>query len=452
MTIGGDRLPPPDELSSVDVRLRHPAPDSRTGSAERRRLTGALRDSGYVLARAPLSLAAFIVVLTTLALGAGLLVLFVGLAVLVLSAIVARAVAHTERSLLRGLADRPAPTPAYLAGDGGTVRRLLTVLRDPQSWLDIAWCLVGFPISAVTWPFVVAWWSAAVGGLTWPLWGWTLPTGDGNRQLPQLLGLGSGYLVGVVFWMIVGAVFAVTLPLVMRGLRLVNAAPAEQLLCGRAQWQAEVDRQRHGRTAARSAQSGALRRLERDIHDGPQQRLVRLGMDLGRARQQVNTDPERAGATLDEAIAQTRATLEELRALSRGIAPPVLVDRGLVEALRELVSRATVPVHLTVEIGTGEMNGDLPEDVQTAAYFVVSEALTNVAKHSMATYALVDVRQEDGVLIVSVQDDGVGGAQLAKGHGLLGLSDRARAVDGLLTVSSPAGGPTEVRAELPCGS
>lgn len=446
MTIGGDRLPQPDELSSVDVRLRHPAAAPRPGSAVRRWFRAALRDSGYVLARAPLSLAAFIVVVTTLALGAGLLVLFVGLVVLALTVVVARAVAHTERSLLRGLLDRDAVTPTYRQGGCSRVRRMLTLLRDPQSWLDIAWCLVGFPLSAVTWPFVVAWWSAALGGLTWPLWGWTLPTGDGNQQLPQLLGLGSDYWVGAVFWVVVGALFAATLPPAMRALRLVNAAPAEQLLCGRAQWQAELDRQRDGRSAARSAQSDALRRLERDIHDGPQQRLVRLGMDLGRARHQMGTDPQRAGATIDEAIAQTRATLDELRALSRGIAPPVLVDRGLVEALRELVTRAPVPVHLTVEID------DLPEDVQTAAYFVVSEALTNVAKHSMATYALVDVRQEDRVLIVSVQDDGVGGAQLAKGHGLLGLSDRARAVDGLLTVSSPPGGPTEVRAELPCGS
>lgn len=450
MTIHGNRMPQPDELGTVDVRRRPPAEDPANRSAGGLGsgwFTGLGRRTGYVFAQWPLALAAFIVVVTLLAVGAGLSITVIGLPVLALAALGARVAAHAERSLQRRLLGRSAPTPAYRRADGGWLRRTLTTLGDPQSWLDIVWALVGFVLSTVTWAVGVAWWSVTVGALSWPLWSWSLPDDSDSAQVPELIGLGRHYVVDLTFYLLVGLLAAVTLPWVMRVLSLVTAAPAEVLLCGRARWQRELDRQRDGRSAARSAQSGALRRLERDIHDGPQQRLVRLGMDLGRAKQQMTTDPQRAGATLDEAIAQTRATLDELRALSRGIAPPVLVDRGLVEALRELVTRATVPVHLTVEI-----DDEVPEDVQTAAYFVVSEALTNVAKHAMATYALVDVRQEQRVLVVSVQDDGVGGAQLAKGHGLLGLSDRARAVDGLLTVSSPPGGPTEVRAELPCGS
>lgn len=446
MTTHDDRIRPPDELGTVDVQLRTPPAEPPGRALAGRWFAGLGRRSAYVLVGWPLALAAFVVVLTMLAVGAGLSITVVGLPILALAALVARTAAYAERSLLRGLLGRSAPTPAYRRSDQGWLRRTLTTLGDPQSWLDIVWCLVAFVLSTVTWVMAVVWWSVTLGALSWPLWGWSLPVGA-NLGFSQMLGVVSFYPVEAAFWVVFGALLFAILPWVMRVLALLNAAPAQMLLCGRAQWQRELDRQRDGRTAARSAQSGALRRLERDIHDGPQQRLVRLGMDLGRARQQVDTDPARAGATLDEAIAQTRATLEELRALSRGIAPPVLVDRGLVEALRELVTRAPVPVHLTVDVG-----GDLPEDVQTTAYFVVSEALTNVAKHAMASYALVDVQQDGDLLRVRVQDDGIGGAQLAKGHGLLGLSDRARGVDGLLRVSSPAGGPTEVLAELPCGS
>lgn len=218
------------------------------------------------------------------------------------------------------------------------------------------------------------------------------------------------------------------------------------MMSSRADLQQEVQSLVKGRQAARTAEAGSLRRLERDIHDGPQQRLVRLGMDLGRAKKQVEADPEKARQTLDEAIAQTRATLDELRALSRGIAPPVLSDRGVRAAMQEIIARSTVPGHL--QMGVPE---DLPEHVQTAAYFVVSEALVNVAKHSMATYAIVELSCDRKVLTVKVSDDGIGGAQLAKGHGLGGLSDRVRGIDGVLNVTSPAGGPTQVVAEIACG-
>jgi len=204
---------------------------------------------------------------------------------------------------------------------------------------------------------------------------------------------------------------------------------------------------REQRDSAVSAEATALRRLERDIHDGPQQRLVRLAMDLGRARQQLASDPEAAKATIEEALGQTRETLDELRALSRGIAPPILADRGLPSALAALASRSTVPVGLSVD----ERLPRLPAIVENTAYFVVAEALANLAKHSQARAAAVDVVRIDGRLAVTVLDDGIGGAHMAKGHGLSGLADRVRAADGTLTVDSPAGGPTVIRAELPCG-
>jgi signal transduction histidine kinase len=196
--------------------------------------------------------------------------------------------------------------------------------------------------------------------------------------------------------------------------------------------------------AAVSAEAIALRRLERDIHDGPQQRLIRLAMDLGRAEQQFDSDPEKARATVAEALAQTRETLDELRALSRGIAPPILVDRGLPAALTALAGRCTVPVDLDVP-----PIGRLDPATETAAYFVVAEALTNVAKHSHATEARVALEQDGGHLRVEVVDDGIGGASLAKGHGLSGLDDRVRAVGGELTVKSAEGLGTLLKVALP---
>jgi signal transduction histidine kinase len=170
-------------------------------------------------------------------------------------------------------------------------------------------------------------------------------------------------------------------------------------------------------------------------------------MDLGRARQQLDTDPQAARATIEEALGQTRETLDELRALSRGIAPPILTDRGLAAALHALAVRGVIPVHLSIDPSLGR----LPPVVENTAYFVVAEALTNVAKHSQATTCAVAVGRVDGRLQVAVVDDGRGGANVAKGHGLAGLADRVRAAGGTLGVASPAGGPTEIRAELPCG-
>ena len=169
-------------------------------------------------------------------------------------------------------------------------------------------------------------------------------------------------------------------------------------------------------------------------------------MDLARAKRQTSRDPRAAETILDGAIAQTRETLDELRSLSRGIAPPVLVDRGLVAALAEVAVRSGVP---------GAVDADVPrlsEHVEQAAYFVASEALANLNKHSGARAAELGAVVEDGALRLWVVDDGVGGASVDKGHGLAGLVHRLDGVDGRLSVASPAGGPTRVEAVIPCGS
>jgi signal transduction histidine kinase len=332
--------------------------------------------------------------------------------------------------------------------DQGWFRRWLVPILDPQSWLDTLYILVAFVTSTTAWSFAVTWWAGALGGLTFPLWGWAVPDGRHNRDLPDLIGLGHSYWVRVVFYMISGVIFAGTLPAVIHGFARLQSGLGRLLLSSRSEAQAQVDQLVVGRQAARSAEASALRRLERDIHDGPQQRLVRLSMDLGRAQKQAGSDNPQLVGTLDAALRQTQDTLDELRALSRGIAPPVLADRGLRAAVEELAARSVIPIQIHIDLPPDR----LADHVETAVYFVVSEALTNVAKHSGATECTVAVSMTDENVMVQVSDNGHGGAHLSKGHGLVGLHDRVRAAEGVLNVASPVGGPTVIEAEVPCGS
>jgi signal transduction histidine kinase len=187
------------------------------------------------------------------------------------------------------------------------------------------------------------------------------------------------------------------------------------------------------------------RRLERNLHDGAQARLVGVALLLGHARRRVAADPEETATLLDRAMVELKASLAELRELARGIHPAVLTERGLAPALHALASRAPLPVAV-------ETDGDqrLPAPVEVAAYFVVAEALANVAKYAQATEATVAVRRVNGCVTVEVADDGIGGADAAQGSGLLGLGDRVGALDGTLSLESPAGRGTRLRVEIPC--
>jgi signal transduction histidine kinase len=403
-------------------------------------------DSGYALSALFLALPAFVLVVVSLALGIGLMVLVGGLLLLWVAVMVARGFARVERIRLRGMLGKPAATPAYLCPrpEDSFWRKALLPLRDAQSWLDVVWCLVGLVTGTVAFSLAVAWWSAAAGGLTYWFWQRWLPEPD--TTLAELLGFGEGRDPESLLNLVIGALALLTLPLVMRFAASLHGSLAHVMLSSRAELQQEVRRVEGGRDAARVAEADSLRRLERDIHDGPQQRLVRLTMDLGRARRQLAEDPDRASETIDAALLQARETVDELRSLSRGIAPPLLVDRGLTAALGELTVRSEVPVEATIDV-----TDTLPPHVETAVYFVVAEALTNVAKHSEATRASVGVWMENGGVEVRIEDDGVGGAHPAKGSGLAGLQQRVLAADGRLEVSSPAGGPTVVSAFIPAG-
>ena len=200
---------------------------------------------------------------------------------------------------------------------------------------------------------------------------------------------------------------------------------------------------------ARPAQDAAVaqterQRLERDLHDGAQQRLVALSLELGLLEDRFERDPE-AKAALDQTRREVTESLRELRELARGIHPAVVPGHGLAVALKTLAARAQVPVRLTLDL-----DGRLPERQEVAAYYVVCESLTNVARYAYASSAAVEVRYADGRLVVEVVDDGVGGADTRRGSGLRGLADRVEALGGRLRVWSPEGGGTRVEAEIPC--
>jgi signal transduction histidine kinase len=310
-------------------------------------------------------------------------------------------------------------------------------------------------------------WAASGGGYFWPAWVW-LGTGGllgihsvvhralgapavrgrSVRVHAEAYGLVVGFLVivwalsgGSVFWPFWPAL-GLGMPLAIHALVVFRDRlnPArERALTER------VDELTRTRRGALDVQAAELRRIERDLHDGAQARLVSLSMLVGRAEEQLGDRPEVA-ALVRRAREEAGAAIGELRDLARGIAPPVLADRGLGAAVQALGARAPMPV--VVEVADEDRP---PPVVETAAYFVVAEALTNVAKHAGGAPARVVVSRDARRLLVVVSDEGPGGAD-PRGGGLTGLRHRVEAIDGTLTVISPAGGPTTIRAELPCAS
>ena len=406
------------------------------------------RDAAFLLLSGPLSLLAFYLVVPLTALGVVTTIIWVGLLLLVIDLSIAGGFANIARLAVARVDGREPVPGGYLVPEPGVSarRRLFQRLRDPQRWMDLLWAVIYFPVSLITWIISVVWLALAVAGLLAPIADITLdlvldPTIGQQRQgLAHLLGLQPELLWDIGFNLTCGIVFSLTAPAVLRGLASMQSGLIRSMLS----WRSEVSRLQTSRAAVQRAEADTRRRLERDIHDGPQQRLVRLRMDLARAQRQAEKDPVAASAIIQGAMDQTQQTLDELRQLSRGIAPPVLVDRGLAAAITEAATRSSVPVTVSTELP------DLPDHVSQAAYFVVSESLANLNKHSGATAAGVEARVVDGALQVRISDNGIGGASTAKGHGLAGLVERLNGVDGRLTITSPTGGPTTVEAMIPC--
>lgn len=403
------------------------------------------RDSAYLFVTFPVALASFVLLVTGISLALGLVVVWVGVPIGAATLGLAVGFEKLERARLAARGTVLAPI-VYAPVPGIGLRAQLQRLADPKRWAAVLHGVLALVVSTLTWSVLVTWWAGAAGGLSYWFWERWLPEGD--TGLAELLSLPVS---NSQIYVVTGALFAITLPPVLAWCTGLHAVMARWLLTGssRRALAAQVSDLTARRAAAAAAETASLRRLERDIHDGPQQRLVRLGMDLSTATRRLDDDPAEARRLLDEARAQAAETLAELRALSRGIAPPILADRGLAAALAAVAARSTVPTSVEVDLGD-----DRPAPpIEGAAYFVVTESLANVAKHSDAGAAVVRAATvgegPERVLSIEVLDDGVGGADPAKGHGLAGLVDRVEGVGGLLDVSSPVGGPTLVRATLP---
>jgi signal transduction histidine kinase len=417
------------------------------------------RELGFLLLAFPIALAGFLTSLALFSTGVGTVAVFlIGIVLIIGALFVSRAFGTLELIRLEW-AGRPAiqrPPWSDAAREPGFWRGFWALLSNAHLWLYLVHTMViNFAVSLVTWTIAFAWTVTGVAGVT--AWFWRLLDFGGDPTFvvrtffnDDVMGRALDDLLSFV----IGATLLATLPFVTRGLVLLHdviarvtlgAFPSEAL-------RAQVGDLEASRGAAISAEGHSLRRLERDIHDGPQQRLVRLQMDLAAADRQLDTDPAKARALIAEAVQQSKDALEELRALSRGFAPPILLDRGLVAALESAAVRSTVPVVIVSELPDGL---ELPQEIERNAYFVASEALTNAAKHSGATNveARVAVRRvldtDDTWLDVTVSDNGGGGAVPVEGHGLAGLDERLHGLGGTLELDSPVGGPTVVTAHLP---
>lgn len=398
------------------------------------------RNLAVIIGMFALSLAAFVVCTTLFSLGLGLLVVVVGLFILVGCLIVAGWSSRMTMALLSyaGIQLPPTRYPGPGPGFRGKLRRLTYV----QSWRDLLHVLVNFILSTVTLSLTLAWTVGGLGGVTYWFWSQWLPQPP-DQGLAALLGY-PGRFAEITLNTVLGALLLITAPFVLRGLVRLHGAVAYALLVDETPaLREQVSELAQSRTAAGEAEVQTLRRLERDLHDGPQQRLVRLGMDLSAAQRRLDDDPRQARALLDEALQQSQYALAEIRTLSRGIAPPILAEQGLAAAITALAARGTISTSVEVE------DVQLSDAAQNAAYFVVAEALANMEKHSQARSASIEVRRVGALAVINITDDGVGGASPAKGHGLSGLVDRLAGVDGTLTVSSPSGGPTVLTATIP---
>jgi len=400
--------------------------------------------TGYLLARFPLGVFWFTIAVTGLTVGVATAIVWVGLPILFLAAVLWRAGARAERSLLRGALGIDIPDPYRPAPAGSPLARFRARLTDSTTWRDLVYLVLLPPLGALWLVLVLTIWGVPLALLLTPLWYRLVPAGAGLLQngsgvnlvdtLPKALAVAA-----------VGLVLCLAAAHLIRGLATLHGTIARGLLGPTSR--AEAEEQRSKRVKAVDVAAAERRRIERDLHDGAQQRLVALAMDLGMAREKLASQPEAARILLDEAHDEAKRALTELRNLARGIHPAVLTDRGLDAAISALAARSPVPV----EVGA-HLDGRPPPTVESTAYFVVAEALANVAKHAAATRAEVHVAREGERLVVEVRDDGVGGADPAGGGGLAGLADRLASVDGRLVIASPQGGPTVVRAELPCAS
>jgi signal transduction histidine kinase len=358
------------------------------------------KEIAHLLANLPVSLIGFTYVVTVLSTGAFMTLTVIGLPLLAGGLMGARLLGKLERGRARTLlgvrVDEPSPLP--WRGRGGFLPALWMALKDPVGWRTVLYEFIRLPWGILT--FTITLTSLFV---LWPV-----------------------------------------LPFIARGLANADRAMVRGLLSPSDELERRIAELESDRGVVVDTAAADLRRIERDLHDGAQARLVNLAMGLGLAKEKLLEDPDTAASMVEEAHGEVKMALQELRDLARGIHPAVLTDRGLDAALSAVASRCTVPVKVTADLPMRPAAA-----IEGIAYFTVSELLQNVSKHSGARSASVDVWRSDNRLLIQVWDDGRGGASLDGGTGMAGLADRLGAVDGLFIIESPVGGPTTITAELP---
>jgi signal transduction histidine kinase len=332
-----------------------------------------------------------------------LVIVWVGVPIFSAFVVVTRAIANVRRGWAGSLLGSPVPSAYLRVTQRGILGRGRALASDRSTWRDIVWLAV-----------------------------------DGLAGTVIAAGALVESILGLIFWWMPRSV------LVLANAQLTRAllSPSDKAELAR-----RVQELTESRAETVDTQAAELRRIERDLHDGAQARLVSLGMSLGMAEELLDRDPEAVRRLLIEARTANTEALAELRDLVRGILPPVLADRGLVGAVEALALTSPVPVDISADVP-----GRVPAPVETAAYFAVAEAISNIIKHSGASRASVHLALDDGLLTIHVTDDGRGGAVVGQGSGLRGVDRRLSAFDGSLEVSSPPGGPTTLTMEVPCAS
>ena len=410
----------------------------------------------YGLIGLPIAVVGFALSVSFVSLGIGTLITFIGIFVLAFAVILGRWLGAMDRGLINGLLDGRIQRPrSFRARRSGVFGWVLSRLGDPVGWRGIAYQLVRFPLAVVTFCFTVVFWSYTLGGLTYWIWYRFLPSqvgADGRRHRGASLWNTNTTSYFVDTWprilvtALIGVVLLWLTPWIVHGFTSLDRLLGRALLSpvSVSQRVRELEQTRSDAVATSNEQ---LRKIERDLHDGTQARLVALAMNLGQAKEDLASDDpaaaERVRSLIEGAHQQTKETLTELRDLARGIHPPIL-DNGLESALASLGARSPIQVHLAI---------DLPRrpsmTTETVTYFAIAELLTNAVKHSGSSAISVRVRPRGEEIVFSVADNGRGGAVLGGGSGLDGVQRRLATVDGTLDLDSPLGGPTTVTGVLP---
>jgi signal transduction histidine kinase len=398
-------------------------------------------DTAYLLLGLPAGVIAFTVVITGWATALGLAITLIGFPIALATIVVSRGLANAERWRAALVLGSPIRGRYRDARNARMIERLKAVFADGQTWKDLGWHLLLLPVGIVGFTVAVVCWCWSLFCLTFPIW---------FKITPAAADFGDFTLNAWWHAVVVFAIGIATLPItvaLLRGSAAGTGALARLLLgSDTEELEERVGVLTETRAGAVDAAAAELERIERDLHDGAQARLVALALDLGMAEERFDRDPDGARELVEKARDEAKQALAELRDLARGMRPALLAERGLAEAVRSLAARTKLPTTVTVLPGD-----DVPPAVESAAYFVVAEALTNAVKHSGASRLTVDVTRDGRMLVVQVADDGDGGAELI-GSGLTGLRKRVEALDGALRLASPRGGPTLLHVELPCGS